>query len=61
MSGLELLGELKRRFPDKPVLMVTGLAGGEEIAAAGDAGALKTIPKPFNLAALVRDVGELLQ
>ena len=48
MSGVEALGELRRRLPDARVIFLTGSEGSASLAGARDAGAdaflLKTVP-----------------
>jgi CheY-like chemotaxis protein len=39
MDGLQLLGEIKRRFPDLPVMMVTAYGDDERRRQAGEYGA----------------------
>lgn len=49
MSGLEVLRELRQRFPHLPVVVITGHAGPEQIDEARDLGAVDCISKPFIL------------
>jgi DNA-binding response OmpR family regulator len=61
IGGLETLRALRQRFSAEslPVIMVTGLDGGEDVAAALDMGATDYVSKPYQLAdalALIRSV-----
>jgi NtrC-family two-component system response regulator AlgB len=49
MNGLELLKEIKRRFPDAPVVLMTAYATVENAVAAMKAGASDYLSKPFSL------------
>jgi two-component system, response regulator, stage 0 sporulation protein F len=48
MDGLQLLGEIKRRFPDLPVMMVTAYGDDERRRRAGELGAAEFIAKPID-------------
>ena len=48
MDGLELLAEIKRRFPDLPVVMVTAYGDDERRKRAADFGAAEFINKPVD-------------
>ena len=48
MDGLQLLGEIKRRFPDLPVMMVTAYRDDERRRQAGEYGAACFITKPVD-------------
>jgi two-component system chemotaxis response regulator CheY len=50
MSGLELLTEVRRRYPHMPFLMVTGKADREAVKTAIDGGVSGYIAKPFSRA-----------
>ncbi len=49
MNGLELLGELKRHFPDLPVIMLTAYASPDDAVQAMRQGAFDYITKPFHV------------
>jgi NtrC-family two-component system response regulator AlgB len=49
MNGLELLGEIKRRFPDAQVILMTAYATVENAVAAMKSGAADYLSKPFSL------------
>jgi two-component system, response regulator, stage 0 sporulation protein F len=48
MDGLQLLGEIKERFPDLPVIMVTAYGDDERRRRAGELGASEFITKPVD-------------
>ena len=48
MDGLELLAEIKRRFPGLPVMMVTAYGDDERRKRAADYGAAEFINKPVD-------------
>jgi CheY-like chemotaxis protein len=48
MDGLELLGEIKQRRPDVPVMMVTAYGDDDRRRRARELGAFEFIPKPVN-------------
>jgi CheY-like chemotaxis protein len=48
MDGLELLGEIKQRRPDLPVMMVTAYGDDERRRRARELGALEFITKPVD-------------
>src|SRR5689334_7451167 len=48
-SGLELLQNLKRRFPDLPVIIMTAYSDLESAVAAFQGGAYEYLPKPFDV------------
>ena len=52
MDGLELLGKVKRRFPDIPVMMVTAYGDDERRRRASDLGACEFLAKPVDFDAL---------
>ncbi|MCI5151335.1 MAG: sigma-54-dependent Fis family transcriptional regulator, partial [Candidatus Electrothrix sp. MAN1_4] len=49
MNGLELLTELKQRFPDLPVVMITAYASPDDAVQAMRQGAFDYITKPFHV------------
>src|SRR3954449_1542254 len=48
MDGLELLAEIKQRFPDLPVVMVTAYGDNERRKRAAEYGAAEFITKPVD-------------
>src|SRR5215813_9323626 len=48
MDGLQLLGEIKQRFPDLPVMMVTAYGDDGRRRQAGEYGAAEFLTKPVN-------------
>src|SRR5689334_15439483 len=48
-SGLELLQNLKRRFPDLPVIIMTAYSDLESAVTAFQGGAYEYLPKPFDV------------
>ena len=52
MDGLTLLGEIKNKFPELPVMMVTAYGDNERRRRAADLGALEFLSKPVDFDAL---------
>jgi CheY-like chemotaxis protein len=48
MDGLQLLGEIKQRFPDLPVMMVTAYGDDERRRRASELGAFEFLTKPVD-------------
>ena len=48
MDGLQLLGEIKQRFPDLPVMMVTAYGDDERRRQAAVSGAAEFLTKPVD-------------
>jgi DNA-binding NtrC family response regulator len=48
MDGLQLLGEIKERFPDLPVMMVTAYGDDERRRRATELGAFEFLTKPVD-------------
>jgi CheY-like chemotaxis protein len=48
MDGLQLLGEIKLKFPDLPVMMVTAYGDDERRRRASDLGAFEFLTKPVD-------------
>ena len=59
MDGLTLLGEIKGRFPDLPVMMVTAYGDNERRRRAADLGALEFLSKPVDFDALKAQLRQL--
>lgn len=60
MGGKALIGELAQRFPDVPVLAVTGYTMDQEIEGLREAGFAGVLHKPFDARALARAVRDAL-
>jgi len=52
MDGLDLLGEIKQRFPDLPVMMVTAYGDNERRRRAQELGAAEFLTKPVDFETL---------
>src|SRR3989442_6036437 len=48
-SGLELLQDLKQRYPDLPIIVMTAYSDLESAVAAFQGGAFEYLPKPFDV------------
>jgi CheY-like chemotaxis protein len=59
MDGLHLLREIKRRFPDMPVMMVTAYGDDERRQRASDLGAAEFLAKPVDFDRLKERLREL--
>jgi CheY-like chemotaxis protein len=59
MDGLQLLGEIKQRFPDLPVMMVTAYGDDERRRRAGELGAAEFITKPVDFDRLKAQLRQL--
>jgi CheY-like chemotaxis protein len=59
MDGLQLLGEIKQRRPDLPVMMVTAYGDDERRRRAKDLGALEFITKPVDFDRLKEQLSQL--
>jgi CheY-like chemotaxis protein len=59
MDGLTLLGEIKRRFPNLPVMMVTAYGDNERRRVAAEYGAAEFITKPVDFDLLKAQLREL--
>jgi CheY-like chemotaxis protein len=60
MDGLTLLGEIKQRFPDLPVMMVTAYGDDERRRRAGELGAFEFLSKPVDFDRLKAQLRQLL-
>ena len=59
MDGLQLLGEIKERFPDSPVMMVTAYGDEERRRQAEQAGAFQFLSKPVDFDRLKEELRRL--
>lgn len=59
MDGLQLLGEIKQRFPELPVMMVTAYGDDERRRRASDLGAAEFLTKPVNFELLKEQLRQL--
>ena len=59
MDGLELLGEIKQRFPDLPVMMVTAYGDDERRRQAAENGAADFLAKPLDFEHLKTQLRQL--
>jgi CheY-like chemotaxis protein len=59
MDGLQLLGEIKQRFPDLPVMMVTAYGDDERRRRASELGAFEFISKPVDFDRLKAQLRQL--
>jgi CheY-like chemotaxis protein len=59
MDGLTLLGEIKQRFPDMPVMMVTAYGDDERRRRASELGASEFLTKPVDFDRLKEQLRQL--
>src|SRR5215472_13719270 len=59
MDGLHLLGEIKQRFPDIPVMMITAYGDDERRQRASSLGAFELLIKPVDFDALKEQLRQL--
>ena len=59
MDGLQLLGEIKQRFPNLPVMMVTAYGDDERRRRASELGAAEFITKPVDFDYLKEQLRQL--
>jgi len=59
MDGLTLLGEIKNRFPELPVMMVTAYGDDERRRTASELGAFEFLTKPVDFDALKTQLRQL--
>jgi CheY-like chemotaxis protein len=59
MDGLQLLGQIKQRFPDMPVMMVTAYGDDERHRRAGELGAFEFLTKPVDFDRLKAQLRQL--
>jgi CheY-like chemotaxis protein len=60
MDGLALLGEIKRRWPELPVVIVTAYGDDERMRRARELGAAAFLSKPVDFDELKRRLAELV-
>jgi CheY-like chemotaxis protein len=60
MDGLTLLGEVKRRFPDLPVMLITAYGDDERRRRADELGAADFLAKPVDFDQLKAQLRQLL-
>ena len=61
MSGIELLKDTRKRWPDLPVAMITAYGDPETMLKALDAGAAAFLAKPIDFAELKNKIAGLVQ
>ncbi|MET0644969.1 MAG: response regulator [Pyrinomonadaceae bacterium] len=61
LSGLELLGHLRREQPDTPVIVISGISDREHAQGLTRLGAFDFILKPFTLEAVEESVARALE
>jgi CheY-like chemotaxis protein len=59
MDGLQLLGEIKERFPDLPAMMVTAYGDDDRRRRAGELGTFEFISKPVDFDRLKAQLRQL--
>ena len=59
MDGLDLLDEIKRRYPEQPVMMVTDYGDDERRRRAEELGAAEFLTKPIDFDLLRVRLGQL--
>jgi DNA-binding NtrC family response regulator len=59
MVGLQLLGEIKERFPDLPVIMVTAYGDDERRRRASELGAAEFLAEPVDFDRLKAQLRQL--
>ena len=59
MDGLQLLGAIKERFPDLPVMMVTAYGDNERRRRADELGAFEFVTKPVDFDLLKTQLSQL--
>jgi two-component system nitrogen regulation response regulator NtrX len=61
LSGVELLGHLRREQPDTPVIVISGIGDREHAEGLTRLGAFDFILKPFSLEAVEQSVARALE
>ncbi|MGI8898770.1 MAG: response regulator [Pyrinomonadaceae bacterium] len=60
LSGLELLGHIKQKYPDTPVIIISGISDQEHAQGMIRLGAFDYLLKPFSLEAVAKSVRRAL-
>ena len=60
LSGLELLGHVRQRFPNTPVIIVSGISDHEHAEGLIKLGAFEYLLKPFSLEVVEKSVSRAL-
>lgn len=60
-SGLEVLEEIRQRYPKTQVIMISGEAKSDTVKQAVESGAVGYIVKPFNTANVVQNIQRVLR
>jgi DNA-binding NtrC family response regulator len=61
LSGLELLGQVRQRFPDIPVIIISGISDQEHAQGLIKLGAFDFLLKPFKLEVVEKSVKRALE
>jgi two-component system response regulator PilR (NtrC family) len=61
LSGLELLGHIRQRFPDTPVIIISGISDQEHAKGLIKLGAFDFLLKPFSLEVVERSVQRAIE
>jgi len=61
LSGLELLGHIRQKFPDTPVIVISGISDQEHAQGLIKLGAFDFLMKPFNLDVVEKSVKRALE
>ncbi|MFN2499398.1 MAG: response regulator [Pyrinomonadaceae bacterium] len=61
LSGLELLGHVRQKFPDTPVIIISGIGDQEHAQGLIRLGAFDFLIKPFSLEVVEKSVGRAVE
>ena len=61
LSGLELLGHIRQKFPNTPVIMISGIGDEEHAKGLTKLGAFDFLLKPFTLEAVEKSVQRAIE
>jgi two-component system response regulator PilR (NtrC family) len=61
LSGLELLGHIRQKFPDTPVIIISGISDQEHAQGLIKLGAFDFLLKPFSLEVVERSVQRAIE
>lgn len=61
LSGLELLGQVRQRFPDTPVIIISGISDQEHAQGLIKLGAFDFLLKPFKLEVVEKSVKRAIE